>query len=144
MATPAPTPRQQALLDFYMSDPRRNATEAARQAGYKNPRQDGSRIVRQFKHLIDKKVDELSQVAGMKAETVLSEIASIAQDTAHKDRLRALELLAKINGLMSDKPLGDQKSLRAQLEELLKPKPSVASQSKSKSATPKLTLVRSA
>src|SRR5687768_10334724 len=105
MAIPVPSPRQQAVIDRYLADPRRNATDAARQVGYKNPRQEGSRIIRQFRHLIDKKTEELSQSAGMKAETVLKELSQIATDVTHKDRLRALEILAKINGLMSDKPL---------------------------------------
>ncbi len=143
MATSAPTPRQQLLLDHYMSDSKRNATEAARKAGYKNPRQDGSRIVRQFQHLIDSKVAEQTQEFGLAADKVLSELALIATDPASKDRLRALEILAKINGLMSDKPIADKKSLRDQLEEILKPQPARA-ESKPRTAKAKLVLVRSA
>jgi len=51
-------------------------------------------------------------------------IAEIARDSQHKDRLRAVELAARINGQLSDKVLLsiDRKQLVADLEaELIRP-----------------------
>lgn len=144
MSTAVPSPRQQVLIDHYLADPARNATAAARKAGYKNPRHDGSRIVRRFRELIEQKDSERQAAVGLKADQVLAEIAGIATDPTHKDRLRALELLAKMHGLMSDKPVSDKKTLQTQLEELLKGTAAPRAESKSKTAKPKLVLVRTA
>ena len=125
-----------------LSDPAKNATKAARAAGYQTPRVDGSRLLRKFRQVIAEKGAEQAETAGMKADQVLSEIASIATDSTHKDRIRALELLAKINGLLSDRSVGDAKTLRQQLEELLKPEPVSKPESKRKSGHLSLVLTK--
>lgn len=144
MATRTPNLKQQALLDFYMADPTRNATKAAQRAGYRNPRVEGSRIVRQFRHLLDSKVSSEDVDPKISLEEAMKHLADVCRNPQHKDHLGALKLALQVHGALSEKPMGDQKVLRVQLEELLKSNKAPQPESKPKSAKPKLTLVRSA
>ena len=47
--------------------------------------------------------EAMAQVEGISAEEVQIRLAALARDPLHKDSFRALELMAKIHGLMSDK-----------------------------------------
>jgi phage terminase small subunit len=97
------TRRREAFLDAYFGIAKLNATEAARIAGFRHPRVAGTWQVNQLREVIDSRMVELRNARIMSADEVLEHLASIGRDVQHKDRVKALELMARINGLVSDK-----------------------------------------
>jgi phage terminase small subunit len=97
------TPRAQLFLDNYMGVAKLNATEAARLAGYAHPRSAAPILKRRFAKLIEQKELELAAKAKLSVEEAESILADIARTEGHKDRLKAVELVLKVNGKLSEK-----------------------------------------
>jgi phage terminase small subunit len=100
------TPKQKAFVDFYLKTG--NASEAARQAGYKGrPDQQGLENLR--KPEIQAALKERGAKAERKriadADEILEFFSTILRDdqVEPKDRLKAGELLAKRYGLLVEK-----------------------------------------
>jgi hypothetical protein len=101
--------RQRAWLYHYLDDPARNATEAARKAGYTGTEdsinQMGSRLKAKFLQVIEQYNDRLRDAAIISPREVQTTLANIIRSpqVADRDKLKALELCAKIHGMLSDK-----------------------------------------
>lgn len=100
-------PRREAFVAAYLRNP--NATDAARQAGYAKPEQEGHRLLKNAE-IASRVAARVAQVA-MSADDVLAELAAVgrlpnAQVLAHKElssKVRALELIGKYHRLFTEK-----------------------------------------
>lgn len=100
------TAKGKAFINNYCGKARFNSVAAAKLAGYASPEVSGPRLKRKYSKQLDKRFEELAKEAQMGAQEVLQELTTIARSKERKDlqaRLRALELLAKIHGLSSEK-----------------------------------------
>lgn len=97
------TPKRKKFLDYYFGEANRVATRAAKLAGYRCEGTAGSRTKRLLAKEIAARELELAESSRMSADEVLVSLTEIARDANHKDRCRALELMAKIHGLMAEK-----------------------------------------
>jgi hypothetical protein len=114
-------PKERAFLAAYLRDPARNHIAAARVAGYANPTEQGSRVLRRLKDVIAAEEAKLSQHKSMSADEVLQGIEEVARDVEHRDRFSALLILAKIHHLIGNKDVkpGDRKKLLGDVAETL-------------------------
>ena len=71
--------------------------------------------------LIEEKRQALSESSQVSAKETLELIAAVARTATHKDHLRALELMLKVHGLLSDKlqVTVDRKQLIGELDSQL-------------------------
>ena len=97
------TPRRAKFIELYFGDCMLNATEAARQAGFAHPRVAGSQLVRILAPILAAKEDEQKSRLEATGRELRETLTSISRDPDHKDRLKAIELLARINGMLSDR-----------------------------------------
>jgi phage terminase small subunit len=97
------TPRAQLFLENYMGVAKLNATEAARLAGYAHPRSAAPILKRRLRQAIEEKELALAAKAKLSVEEAESILADIARTEGHKDRLKAVELVLKVNGKLSEK-----------------------------------------
>jgi phage terminase small subunit len=133
--------KRRLFVEHYLGAANGNATEAARMAGYKKPRQEGTRLLSfaVIQELISKRVTE----AAMPANEVLQELSDIARADWRefvkvrydkdgkmidatlqlKDKIRALELLGKHHRLFDRAGEESFEEKRRRLAELLGLKP---------------------
>lgn len=97
------TGRRKRFIDAYLGEASRNATEAARIAGYGTPESQGSSLKKRLKLFIKEREQEISIASQLSQKETLEIISEIARDKGHKDRLKAAELMAKIHGVLSEK-----------------------------------------
>jgi phage terminase small subunit len=97
------TDRRRRFVDLYLTTADGNATQAAREAGFSAPSALGSRLVRQLREVIAAREVVLRDKALISAGEVQEKLSQLARDPDHKDHFRALELMAKIHGLLSEK-----------------------------------------
>jgi len=116
------TARRQAFVDAYLGAAARNATRAAELVGFKHPRVAGSLLKRKLSEVIEDREITLREEASMSAKEVVEGLSEIAREKSHKDRKAALDTLAKIHGLLTDKLdiKLDRRSLAGELEGTLK------------------------
>ena len=105
------TPKQQKFIDYYIQTG--NATEAAKLAGYssKTAYSIGNENLNkpEIKQAIDERIMEVltTIIRGKTDEEILMQVKGKVQRlnkrTSVRDRLRAMELLAKIKGWFIDK-----------------------------------------
>jgi len=85
------------FVQFYLGEAGRDCGKAATLAGYDNPLVKGPRLERKLQALI-------REQSTYTPEMVIQDLSEIAGDRKQpQNRIRALELLAKIHGLLSDK-----------------------------------------
>lgn len=125
METPTSQPKkftlkQELFLSAYLGEAKGNASEAARIAGYKNPMQEGSRLLRNDE--IRARIEEFLAPKYATAEQVLQELTEVGLSewrdfltikTAHGEtvdvrmdlgsKVKSLELLGKYHQLFTDK-----------------------------------------
>jgi hypothetical protein len=121
------TLKQRRFVESYLGSAGGNATEAARLAGYAG----GGSTLAQVGHenlrkpQIARTVEARLQKAAMETDEILSELSRVARldpsaPGLASAKVRALEVLAKINGLTSDRPpLLSRGELVRQLDEVL-------------------------
>lgn len=117
------TNKQRAFIDAYCSVSNFNATDAARQAGYKHPEVQGSQNLEKLSTEIAQRLQELKEKSGasiMAQQEVAERLSRFADGSlmvkqlannsklveapvAPKDQLKALELLGKSYGMFVDK-----------------------------------------
>lgn len=116
------TTKQELFVAAYLGAAHGNATEAARMAGYKTPRQEGARLLTNA--VISARVSQHIAALNISADAVLQELASVAFAPWHdfvevvaraKDgevtkvrsdigsKVKALELLGKYHALFVEK-----------------------------------------
>jgi phage terminase small subunit len=117
------TPKQQAFCEHYIAS--LNATDAARQAGYKKPNQQGpANLVKLgIKKYIDERLAELASARLAAADEVLEHLTAVmrgevketlvgfyeggacstTKPVSERDRLKAAELLGKRYGLFTER-----------------------------------------
>jgi hypothetical protein len=111
--------RLRAFWVAYGGEARRNATAAARIAGYKHPNVMGPRLKQKYPKVLSV-VDKLFlESVGVKPDELVSHLAEIIRDPEHKDRMRAIEVNAKMHGMLSEKLAIelDRNSLMRQIDE---------------------------
>lgn len=115
------TNRRRAFLSAYFGEAKRNVVEAARMAGFSFPEISAYRLKRELRQVIEQQEVELSEKAQMPPREVVERLSTIARETSHKDHVRALELLAKIHGLLTDKidVKVERKVLLAEIEQAM-------------------------
>lgn len=113
------TPKERLFLDLYFGKSDFNATQAARDAGYRWPESVGSKLCARLKDEIDARYEELRASAVMTPEECMKHLADIGRNGAEQNRLRAIELQLKIHGMLSEKlsVTLDRKALLTELEQ---------------------------
>ncbi len=108
MPRPKLTARQTRFVEEYMID--LNASAAARRAGYsmKTAHRQGQENLQKpaIRQAIEAKQEEIANAPGaVSAEWIIGEMRKVAagENTNTRDRLKALELLGKIQGLFVDR-----------------------------------------
>lgn len=91
------------LLDLYVGDALLDVGQAAEGAGYKFPKVAGARMRRQWPELFDRVELALREHLVVQGQELLERIASLVRDPRHKDHFKAIELQAKLLGLLNDK-----------------------------------------
>lgn len=99
------TPKQRAFVKAFQGEARGNATEAARLAGYRHPRQMGSENLSKpdIQEAIGPGPTSNPDLAN--PEAIRLWWSEVMRDDSHsiRDRLRATELLAKSMGMFLDR-----------------------------------------
>ena len=78
-------------------------TKAARLAGYKSPVVMGSRLKGKFPDVFEAAEFAWRESCGVKPDELLLHLSEIVRDQDHKDRMKAIELNAKIHGMLTEK-----------------------------------------
>jgi hypothetical protein len=98
------TPRAKRFIAAYFGPANRVATEAAAIAGYASPGVRGSQLKRSLAEVIEAVELSLLEARTLSAERTMEGITEIAlHGKQESNRLKALELMAKIHGLLSEK-----------------------------------------
>ena len=111
------TAQRAKFIELYFGPCLFNATEAAKRAGFKHPTVTGSKLKRILAPLMAAKEIELASKLEATGKEVRERLTNISRQDGHKDQLRALELLAKIQGQLTDNI--KIKADRSQMEEQL-------------------------
>jgi len=117
------TARFRALLEAYGSDGGKfNVTEAARAAGYRSPEKLGSRLRKRFPEAFAEVEQKFRDSLKVRREEVEERLADLVRNPKHRDHYKALELAAKMHGLLSEKVnvTIERPAINAQLDELIK------------------------
>jgi phage terminase small subunit len=97
------TPKRVRFINFYFNEAQLNATEAARLAGFGSPETRGPQLKRVLREFIEKKEVELREAALISPRECQERLAYIARNAPVNTQLKALEMVAKIHGLFSEK-----------------------------------------
>lgn len=111
--------RLKAFWVAYGGEARRNATAAARIAGYKHPNVQGAKLKARWPKVLEIVNKQYLESVGVKPDELVSHLAEIIRDPDHKDRMRAIEVNAKMHGMLSEKLAIelDRNSLMRQIDE---------------------------
>lgn len=101
-------PRHRAWLNAFLSDPDRNGTEACRVAGYESQgtslHNRAARLRRRYSQIIaayDVRTANAGIIGPREAQELVAEIARDREITP-RDRLKAIELVLRIHGMLTD------------------------------------------
>ena len=110
-----------ALVEAYKGQAALNATEAARLAGYAFPEVAGPRLKKRYPEVFEQAEQEFRESLRMSPEELDERITSLARNSKHKDHYKALELIARMYGKLSEKVhvTLDRGSLNGQLDSML-------------------------
>lgn len=98
-------PKQRKFIDCYLTTAHLNATQAAREAGYGSPETLGPRLLGKLRPLIAEQEQKLRESALMSPREVMEGLTTEAKSAESRpgDRIKALEILARIHGMLSEK-----------------------------------------
>lgn len=115
------TGKIKAFVDAWAGPAKFNLSEAARLAGYGNPRRRGHELAKKYGDLLEAAKVEALKALKMSADEAEQGVADIARDPTHRDRIKALEMFLKMHGKLSDKlqVTVDRATLNKQLDELI-------------------------
>lgn len=97
-------PKERRFIEAFLGDAAGDPVQAARLAQFGAPSEVGKRIYSRLREVIDSKLLEREANAIITTKGILTRLSVLA-DNASKDsdRIKALELLARINGMLADK-----------------------------------------
>jgi hypothetical protein len=115
------TAKAKALLAAYGGEARLNLTEAARIAGYSSPATQGWSLRRKWPEEFARVEDEFRRRLAISDEELDEIISSLARNPKHKDHFKAVELVCRLKGKLSEKVhiTLDRPTLNRQLDELV-------------------------
>lgn len=117
------TDKQKAFIDAYCGQAKMNATEAARMAGYKHPKQQGHETLTKLDSQIRQRLEQLQKqsgntiadqaeiqrfftkvMRGEETEKVVANTGKVVEvPVSMKDRVKTAELLGKTYAMFTDK-----------------------------------------
>ena len=97
------TTKKRAFLDAYFGPANQNAVEAARLAGFAMPQKVAKRVTKSLFKEIRNREQELKAANQVSATELMEILATICRDPTSRDRIKAIELVAKIEGMLSEK-----------------------------------------
>ena len=103
MAARKLTPRVKRFLLLLEGEALLDPVSAARLAGYSRPVQSGHHLAKVWADRIAEIEVRVKSKVVLKGEQILQRLSTIANDTAHPQQVKALELLARIQGMLSEK-----------------------------------------
>lgn len=115
------TPKVRAFLAAYGGVAQLNGTEAARLAGYANPMQAAHHLRRVWAKEVEEEERRVADSFRMSDEELDRCITEVARNPESRDRLRALELIARMKGRLNDKLKieVDRKGMLKEIEQIL-------------------------
>jgi hypothetical protein len=125
------TPKVKAFMAAYGGEARCNASEAARLVfgkggmgpgtGVRSAQVIGAEMRRKWPELMEEAEERFKSRFQMSDDELDEHLSEISRDKQHKDRLRALELIARMKGRLNDKLKVeiDRKSMLKEIEMLL-------------------------
>ena len=102
----------------YVEETACDPTKAAKFVGYRHPNTQGPRLVKKLPDVAEAAKVAWRDACGVKPDELLTHLAEIVRDTDHKDRMKAIELNAKVHGMLSEKIIHDfdRNSLMKQID----------------------------
>lgn len=115
------TAKVKALLAAYGGEARLNLTEAGRLAGYSSPAQQASQVKAKWPEEFRKVEEEFARRLAISDSELDEIISNLARNPRHKDHYKAVELLCRLRGRLSEKVhvTLDRPTLNSQLDELV-------------------------
>ena len=110
-----------AFFEAYKGQAKLVGVEAARLAGYTNPRAAAQMLKARYTEDIERLETEFREQFKLGDEELDNIVAKIARNDEHKDQLKAVELAARMKGKLNDKVTVniDRKTAMKELEEVL-------------------------
>lgn len=96
------TKRRLLFITHYFGEALGNATEAARLAGFRHPRIIGPRLRSELSQVIQEQEHKLQDQKLMDPREVAEKLTELARNHG-PSQIKALELLARIHGMLSEK-----------------------------------------
>lgn len=115
------TAKFRAMIEAYKGQAALSVTEAARMAGYGDPSRVGWELKRRFPEVFAEAEAEFRERLKISSEELDELISNLARNPKHKDHYKALELLCRMTGRLSEKVhvTLDRSAMNAQLDEML-------------------------
>jgi hypothetical protein len=96
-------PRVKRFLAYLEGEALLDPVRAAELAGYARPPETSRKLMKTWADKVAEVESRLRSRVTLSSEQVLQRLSVVGQDVEHKDHVRALEILARIYGMMSDK-----------------------------------------
>ena len=114
------TDKQQAFINYYLGESKMNATDAARRAGYKQPKVQGAQNLSKLNQEITERMGQMKKdsiatqeellqfmtavTRGEETEKLVTNAGKVVEvPVSMKDRIKTAELLSKSYGMFTDK-----------------------------------------
>ncbi len=114
------TDKQQAFINYYLGESKMNATDAARRAGYKQPKVQGAQNLSKLNQEIAERMGQMKKdsiatqeellqfmtavTRGEETEKLVTNAGKVVEvPVSMKDRIKTAELLSKSYGMFTDK-----------------------------------------
>lgn len=113
-----PPGKVRGFFQKYATETACDATKAARLVGYAFPNVQGSKLKSKFPDVVEAAELEWKESCGVRPDELVMHLAEIVRDKESRDRMKAIELNAKIHGMLSDKLVLelDRKTLLTQID----------------------------
>jgi len=89
----------------YASETALDPTKAARLIGYAHPNTQGPRLIKKFPDVAEACAEAWREACGVKPDELLMHLAEVIRDKDHKDRMKAIELNAKVHGMLTERTI---------------------------------------
>ena len=112
-------PKVKRFFTAYVVETACDATAAAKLVGYRHPNTQGPKLTKKFPDVADACREAWRDACGVKPDELVMHLAEIVRDPDHKDRMKAIELNAKVHGMLTEKTVIelDRTKLLRQIDE---------------------------